>query len=146
MAIRQAIRQLAPPSDDDFATRLAATVGAVEEEFGHSVQLEISPAASAALDTLGPARSGLLTKVAREALVNAAKHAGPCQLAVRVTVTRRGRLLLSVTDDGVGVGRRRREAGYGMAAMRRAVREHGGDLRLHAAATGGTRVSASLPL
>jgi len=144
VAIRQAIRQLAPSPNDELGSRLAATVGGIEEEYGHPVQLEITPAAARAAAALGPSRTSLLTKVTREALVNAAKHAGPCQLAVRLAVTRRGRLLLSVSDDGIGLGTRRPGAGHGLNSLRRAVRQHGGDLRLRSASTGGTRVSVSL--
>jgi signal transduction histidine kinase len=87
----------------------------------------------------------LIARAAREALVNAAKHAGPCQLAVRVSVTQRNRLLLTVTDGGIGVGARRGD-GYGTAALRRAVRRHGGSLRVLGSAIGGTRVAVSLPI
>jgi signal transduction histidine kinase len=89
--------------------------------------------------------ANLVARAAREALVNAAKHAGPCQLAVTVTVTRRNRLLLTVTDGGIGIGRRRSD-GYGTSALRRAVRRHGGVLRVDSVPTGGTKVAVSLPL
>jgi signal transduction histidine kinase len=131
--------------DDHLPDRLAALVGSVEQEFARPVALEITPLAAAAATTLSRSATNLIARAAREALVNAAKHAGPCQLAMRVTVTRRNRLLLTVTDGGIGVGSHR-EDGYGTRALRRAVRRHGGVLRVSALSTGGTLVAVSLPL
>jgi signal transduction histidine kinase len=120
-------------------------VQAVEEEFGRPVSLDIAPDAAVATRALNRFAAGLLARAAREALVNAAKHAGPCRLGIRLTVTRRRRLLLTISDSGMGVGNRRGD-GYGMAALRRAVRRHGGVLRVHPVSTGGTQVAVSLPL
>lgn len=144
-ATREVMQQNSHAEDDRLSERLAELVGGVEEEFARPVQLEIEPMAVEAARSLSRPAMNLLARAAREALVNAAKHAGPCQLAVRVTVTRRHRLLLTVTDGGIGVAPRR-EDGYGTAALRRAVRKHGGALRVAEASTGGTKVAVSLPL
>jgi signal transduction histidine kinase len=144
-ATRQVMERNSLASDDRLADRLTALVGSVEEEFARPVALEIAPAVLDAADAMSRPAINLMARAAREALVNAAKHAGPCQLAVRVTVTRGNRLLLTVTDGGIGV-RARREDGYGTAALRRAVRHHGGALRVNGVATGGTKVAVSLPL
>jgi signal transduction histidine kinase len=144
-ATRQVMERNAQASESCLADRLAALVGSVEEEFARPVALEIAPAARDAVDEMGQSARNLIARAAREALVNAAKHAGPCQLAVRLTVTRRNRLLLTVTDGGIGVGVRREE-GYGTAALRRAVRLQGGALRVNGIATGGTKVAVSLPI
>jgi signal transduction histidine kinase len=144
-ATRQVMERNAQASEDRLSDRLAALVGSVEEEFARPVALEIAPAVRDIADAMSGASKKLIARAAREALVNAAKHAGPCQLAVRVTVTRRGRLLLTVTDGGIGVSDKR-EDGYGTAALRRAVRRHGGVLRVNPIATGGTKVAVSLPL
>jgi signal transduction histidine kinase len=144
-ATREVMEQLSQPTDDGLSDRLAALVGGIEEEFARPVQLDIARPAVLAARRIGRPALNLLARAAREALVNAAKHAGPCQLAVRVTVTRRNRLLLTVTDDGIGVARRRDE-GYGTAALRRAVRRQGGVLRVDETTTGGTKVAVSLPL
>ena len=145
IATRRVMEDNSQHIDDDLPDRLAALVGSVEEEFARPVALEITPLAAAAATTLSRSATNLVARAAREALVNAAKHAGPCQLAMKVTVTRRNRLLLTVTDGGIGVGSRR-EDGYGTRALRRAVRRHGGVLRVSAVSTGGTLVAVSLPL
>jgi signal transduction histidine kinase len=139
------MHRISDGDDSGLPARLAAVVGSVEEEFGKPVQLEIAPAAVDAARHMRRPAMNLLTRAAREALVNAAKHAGPCQLALRISLSRRKRLLLTVTDDGIGVADRSHR-GYGTAAMRRAVRMHGGLLRVDEASTGGTKVTVSLPL
>jgi signal transduction histidine kinase len=144
-ATRQVMERNSQASDDCLADRLAALVASVEEEFARPIALEIAPGVRDAADSMSQSAKSLIARAAREALVNAAKHAGPCQLAVRVSVTRRNRLLLTVTDGGIGVGARRGD-GYGTAALRRAVRRHGGSLRVLGSAIGGTRVAVSLPI
>jgi len=144
-AVRGIIQDLADHHPEGLEGLLVAVVTSVEDEFGRPVQLEIPPAAAAAAGALGRPLTDLLAKVAREALVNAAKHAGPCQLALRVALTRRDRLILAVADDGVGSDSARSD-GHGLASLRRAVRRHGGVLRVRVARTGGTTVTVSLPL
>lgn len=133
------------PDESRVSDVLARVITEVEEEYGRPAGLEVALAADEAAAGLSPAARQLVARTAREALVNAAKHAGPCQISVRLALTRRHRLLLTVTDAGVGLGPRRAE-GYGTAALRRAVRRHGGTLRVTAASPiGGTRVAVSLP-
>jgi signal transduction histidine kinase len=144
-ATRRVMEDNSRPVEDHLPDRLAALVGSVEEEFARPVALDIAPLAAAAAGTLSRSAISLIARAAREALVNAAKHAGPCQIAVAVTVTRRNRLLLTVMDGGIGVDPRH-EDGYGTRALRRTVRRHGGVLRVSAASTGGTKVALSLPL
>jgi signal transduction histidine kinase len=132
-------------SDTGVSGLLAGVVTEIEDEYGRAVGLEVAPAADDAADDLSQAGRQLLVRAAREALINAAKHAGPCEVSVRLALTQRRRLLLTVTDTGVGVAARRGD-GYGTAALRRAVRRQGGTLRVGAAsAIAGTRVSVSLP-
>ena len=145
-ATRAIMDRNAGPEETRVSELLARVISEVEEEYGRAVGLEVSPASEDAAAELTPVVRRLLARAAREAIVNAAKHAGPCQINVRLALTRRRRLLLTVTDAGVGVGPRRAD-GYGTAALRRAIRRHGGTLRVGAAsATGGTRVTASLPV
>lgn len=145
VATRNVMEHNTPDSEDRLSDQLAALVGSIEEEFARPVALEVEPPAVEAASRMSRPAMNLVARAAREALVNAAKHAGPCQLAVRLTVTHRNRLLLTVTDGGIGVGRRREE-GYGTAALRRAVRRQGGVMRVNETSTGGTKVAVSLPL
>jgi signal transduction histidine kinase len=144
--IRKVIHQLSSPTSPDFDQRLAAAVARVEQEFSVAIHLQLPPAAVEAANGVRRASADALIKAAREALVNAAKHAGPCRIKVQLTVTDRRRLLLSVIDDGVGGARNRASAGHGLAAIRRTLDEHGGCLRVGRSAGGGTKVTASIPI
>ena len=145
-ATRAIMDRNAGPEETRLSELLARLIAEVEEEYGRAVGLEVSPASDDAAAALNSAARRLLARAAREAIVNAAKHAGPCQINVRLALTRRRRLMLTVVDGGVGVGPRRAD-GYGTAALRRAIRRQGGTLRVGAASpSGGTRVTTSLPV
>jgi signal transduction histidine kinase len=144
-ATRQIMEQNSPPVEESLPDRLAAMIGGLEDEFGRPVALDVSDEAALASRRMSRSALTLLTRASREALVNAIKHAGPCQLSVRASVTRRRRILVTVTDGGIGVNARRGD-GYGTAALRRSVRLHGGVLRVAETSTGGTKVAVSLPL
>jgi signal transduction histidine kinase len=143
-AVRTVIADLSSATSETLPELLAGVVAAVEDEFGRSVKLEIALAAAVAAPRLGRSAADVLAKVTREALINAAKHAGPCQLSVRLLLTARNRVLLAVADDGIGA--RPGADGHGLASLRRAVRRHAGTLRVHVGDTGGTTVTVSLPL
>jgi signal transduction histidine kinase len=145
-AIRTVIHQLSHPVPSDLAGRLTAVVTRVEEDFSMPVHLEISDGAAAAARDLSPAATDALLKVAREALVNSAKHAGPCSVAVRVDVDRAGALRLRIVDDGIGMLATRERNRHGLASLRRSIRLHGGRVRVTRGAAGGTTVTASVPV
>jgi signal transduction histidine kinase len=144
--IRKVIHQLSNPSSPDFDQRLAAVVASVEQEFSVAIHMQMNPNAVGVANQLRRPPADALLKAGREALVNAAKHAGPCRIRVQLTLTDRARLLLTVIDDGVGAIRARPEGGHGLAAIRRALDDHGGCLRVGRAPAGGTKVTASVPI
>jgi signal transduction histidine kinase len=89
-------------------------------------------------------------RIAREALVNARKHAQPCHVTVTVDATARG-VEVRVVDDGVGTGSaagvpsKRRHSG--VVGMRDRALASGGWWRSGPGAGGvGTAVSFSLPV
>jgi len=144
--IRKVIHQLSSSSSPEFDQRLAAAIARIEQEFSVAINLQLAPAAVEAANGLRRPAADALIKAAREATVNAAKHAGPCRIRVQLALTERRRLLLSVNDDGVGGARDRGGAGHGLAAIRRTLDEHGGCLRVGQSAGGGTKVTASVPV
>jgi signal transduction histidine kinase len=77
-----------------------------------------------------------------EALQNATKHSGASRVDVRLRYER-GRLQLTVEDDGIGV-RPDAGAGMGLANMRDRMAAVGGDLALSPRPGGGTLVAASV--
>jgi signal transduction histidine kinase len=147
-AIREVIDELSERQRADLATRVTLLVRELEREYDINVHLEISPSVAAATRSMRKTIADLLIRVANEAIVNAAKHAAPCRVLLKVDISRDGRLILSAIDDGVGLPAPKNGAssGHGVASLRSAMRSHGGVLRLSRGRHGGTKLTASVPL
>ena len=87
-------------------------------------------------------------RVFEEALTNAVRHSHASSIATTVGTTPRGRrLMLYVTDNGVGIPRSRLNArSLGLLGMSERARTVGGTLRITSRAGQGTRVLLTLPL
>jgi signal transduction histidine kinase len=83
-----------------------------------------------------------LLSALREGLSNAARHAGASE--VRVTVRTGADLVLTVADNGSGIGTVSRRSGLRNLEQRAA--KLGGEMRLRAAAGGGTELCWRVPL
>jgi signal transduction histidine kinase len=142
-ALRDVIEELCPDNDGDPAEHLERVVQEVEERFDIAVHLEL-PRTRLPLGSSAPAVTDLLVKVCREALVNAAKHAGPSRVSVSLQRARDGRLLLTVQDDGIGIAGGVSHDGHGLKALRRVVRERGGAMRVARGPHGGTKLTVSI--
>jgi signal transduction histidine kinase len=81
--------------------------------------------------------------VCAEALANVIKHARATRAEIRVAATG-GRLVVEVTDDGVGGADP--SGGSGLRGLVSRVEEIGGTLAVGDGPDGGTRVMAALPL
>ncbi|MFC4787212.1 GAF domain-containing protein [Nocardioides sp. MAHUQ-72] len=75
--------------------------------------------------------------VAREALANAARHAGASSVRLQVTLSD-GLLTVRATDDGRGLGNPTRSSG--LSNLSRRARQHGGTLEMHESPGGGTHL------
>jgi signal transduction histidine kinase len=144
-AIRTVIHRLARPPAADIATRVASVVVGVEEEFSLAIHLRVDKEVAAVARGLRRPASDALVKVAREALVNAAKHAGRCRVSVSLEMGRGDRLLLTVADDGFGARPPRPGQGHGLASLRQLALDLGGELTVWHGAFGGTTVTLALP-
>jgi signal transduction histidine kinase len=81
--------------------------------------------------------------VLRESLTNVAKHARASLIRVRLRADKQ-RLDLTVTDDGIGLGRSPRRSG--LANLTRRAERHGGYLDVSNAPEGGLRLQWSIPI
>ncbi|MEA2475330.1 MAG: hypothetical protein QOE06_3245 [Thermoleophilaceae bacterium] len=99
--------------------------------------------------SLPPAVDRAAYRIAREALTNALRHAGPASAVVTVRYEPGG-LVIEVLDDGRGAKRRLGEpdpdGGHGIAGMRERALALGGELDAGSHPLGGFRVRASLPV
>lgn len=84
-----------------------------------------------------------LYRIAQEAVTNAAKHAKARKVVVSLQV-RRGRLELTVADDGTGL-REQRAEGLGLKIMRHRALTLGGTFAARARKGGGTEIACSVP-
>ena len=86
-----------------------------------------------------------LYRIAREAVINANKHAQAREVVIKLERSRTG-IVLSVTDDGVGlVDKPDRARGLGFHIMDSRARAAGGRLEVEAREQGGTRVACYVP-
>jgi signal transduction histidine kinase len=138
--IRGAIFELRGPAEDSVRGRVRAVVEEARAALGFRPYLAIDgPVDSAVPEAVRPA----VLAVLREALSNVARHAGADSVEVAVRVAD-GRLTLSVTDDGVGLGGATGTGG--LLNMRHRAHELGGEFRAVPGVPKGTVVTWSVPI
>ena len=88
----------------------------------------------------------LILRVAREALRNVASHAHASQVVIRLS-ERRGRLVLTVVDNGSGFEPAKTKDGhFGLRLIHDVIHEAGGDLTIESTSNEGTTVTVELEL
>jgi len=109
------------------------------------LRLTVDEAAIAA--ALGPDRLNHVIQIAREAVANAARHAGATLISIRARWSRR-RFVLEVRDDGSGLPRDRisSDRGQGMRNMAARAERIGGRVELDSREGAGTVVRLEVPL
>ena len=86
-----------------------------------------------------------LYRVAREAVINADKHARARQIVIELSRSRSG-IVLSVRDNGIGIPANvDRSKGMGFHIMNHRARSVGGRLEVESSRKGGTRVTCHVP-
>jgi signal transduction histidine kinase len=85
-------------------------------------------------------------RIVEAALDNAREHASASKADVWIGVDDQGRLALAVVDDGVGVDSTTLVPGLGLTSVDIRVRQTGGTWTIARHETGGTILSANLPL
>jgi signal transduction histidine kinase len=138
--IRQIAHDLRPPVLDDLGLRAALQARAQRyASDGLHLTLELPesfPPLSAAVEVA-------IYRIVEEALTNVVRHARARHCVVELALG--DEMTLSITDDGVGLGRDPR-AGVGLLSMRERAEELGGSLTMQTAEGGGTRILVTLPL
>src|SRR5439155_24841458 len=128
--------------DVDSAGLVTALEDLVDREIWKTpCRLEIKPAFRIDDD----AAASHLYPIAREAVINANKHAQAREIVVALGHRRKG-LVLSVTDNGVGFQNALNSVrGLGFHIMHYRARAIGGRLEIECPKRGGTRVACYLP-
>lgn len=148
--VREALYELSGDhdavEDDESATEaLRATI----EEVAHRFDLSVDPSFEGTIDTLPAPAVAVAGLVIREAMTNAAKHAGIRTLGVRAFGGPDG-ITVEVTDAGRGAddtdgGADAAGPHFGMRMMRRRVEDAGGIMAVRSAPGEGTSVLAHVP-
>jgi PAS domain S-box-containing protein len=128
--------------DVDAAGLVDALRDLVDREIWRTpCRLEIKPSFRIEDD----AAAAHLYRIAREAVINANKHAQAREIIVNLQRSRR-EMVLQVIDDGVGLsGERKLKQGLGLHIMNYRAQLAGGRLEIDSPKYGGTRVSCYLP-
>ena len=126
---------------------LCSAVQALALGFGRRTGIPTSFRCAGDRSPVSESISMAVLRVAQEALVNVHRHSHASSARV-VLENRLNRLLLTVSDDGVGMpgtAMPRKERGIGLQSMRHRVESLGGHFELRNLKHG-TRLSASVPL
>jgi PAS domain S-box-containing protein len=129
--------------DVDAAGLVDALQDLVDREIWRTpCRLEVKPSFRIEDD----AAAAHLYRIAREAVINANKHAQAREIVVKLQRSRR-EMVLHVIDDGVGLsGERNLKQGLGLHIMNYRAQLAGGRLEIDSPKTGGIRVSCYLPV
>jgi signal transduction histidine kinase len=140
--VRRLVHDLRPPALDDLGL-----AGAVRQQAERllaprtAVTVESGPDA----DDLPAAVEVAAYRIASEALANVARHARAAGCRVELTRDADRALVVTVTDDGVGIAPGA-PAGVGLVSLRERAAELGGRCSVQCPADGGTVVRAILPV
>ena len=129
--------------DVDAAALVVALQDLVDREIWRTpCRLEMKPSFQINDD----AAAAHLYRIAREAVINANKHAQARQIVVRLERVRK-EMVLRVIDDGIGFPKDLKpQQGLGYHIMKYRAQLMGGRLQIDSPQTGGTRVSCYLPI
>ena len=145
-SLRVLISELRPAALDELGLRAAIVALAERTRVRHGIDVTTAidppqePSRSSALD---PERETVVYRVVQEALTNAARHARPESVAVRLSQSN-GEVRVLITDDGQGFDPSAPTQGFGLVGMRERVSLVNGRFEL-ASSPGGTTIAISLP-
>lgn len=143
--VRQLMRRLRPVALDELGLQSALQYLLDQWTARHS-GIACRLQADGDLDDLGEAVNIAVYRFVQECLTNVTKHAAARHVAIML---RRdigtGRVLVSVQDDGRGIGSASPHLGMGLAGLRERIDLLGGEFQVAPVVPTGTRVSASVP-
>ena len=143
--LRELIFELRPTSleEEGLAATLRKQVDMLRRVHGRAIELRIAGGASCA-----PESEAEVLRIAQEALSNALRHAEAERIELRIQSGPRGRLVVTVADDGSGFdpdapGLRSRR--LGLTSMEERARALGGSLAVVSRLGEGTTVTLEVP-
>lgn len=143
-SVRALSMGLRPAMLDDFG--LGSALDWHTRDFSRRYNVRVFLTVEGDVDRLPEPHRTCVYRVVQEALTNCAKHAHATRVDVRLRDAD-GRLLLSISDDGVGVETaEERRAGMGLVGIEERVREIEGVVSIHSRPGAGTRLDVDIPV
>jgi signal transduction histidine kinase len=141
--VRDLALGLRPSMLDDFGLQPALEwhVRDFERRYGTPVALTVE----GDFDRVPDQYRTCVYRVVQEALTNCVRHAGATHLSVAVN-GQPDAIVVTVSDDGVGLAPERRRSGLGLRGIEERVRELHGTLAIRSAPAAGTTLTIELPL
>ena len=125
----------------DLVAAMQAMIASLQEQVTAKISFSFQPG----LETLEAQQQVHLLQIAREAVLNAIRHADAATISVRYERNAEGEHLLTVTDDGVGIASTEEPQGhYGLTTMSERAARLAGELKIQAQARG-TQVALRFP-
>jgi signal transduction histidine kinase len=143
-SVRNIAMELRPGMVDDLG--LAESIRWYANEFSKRSRLPVSVRIRNAPELLSPEHALSVFRIAQEALTNIARHAAATQVRIGLRVNN-GKLILVVTDDGVGLeaSATTGKNALGIVGMRERAAALGGTLTVRSRPGRGCTVSAEIP-
>jgi len=141
--LRQTVARLREPLEADL--ELLPSIQRLVDSFTEATGLDLHLALSADIPSLpGPTRQAVYRTI-QEALTNIQRHAQASQAWLQLEVSD-DRLVLIISDDGIGYPETRQNNGFGLIGLRERAALLGGSFTLGARSEGGALLTLSLPL
>jgi signal transduction histidine kinase len=148
-ALQGLITELRPASLDQLGTgaALEALVERVKSRAELEIELDMDLAYESGREPTrqAPELEAAIYRVTQEALTNAVKHARAGRVRILIEEAK-GRVALTVEDDGRGFDPEEDSDGFGLVGMRERIELMNGELEIAGASGGGTRVRATFPV
>ena len=143
--VRRISLDLRPTALDDIG--LAAAINGLGNEFEETTGITTHVETMSVGDLLSDPAKTALYRIAQEALTNITKHAH-CNEVVLDLATIRGKVKLTIKDNGVGFDPSKRPSsrGLGLTNMRERIDSFGGGFTIKSSPKHGTLISVSLPI
>jgi signal transduction histidine kinase len=139
---RSTISELTDPEGASAHESLEAVAQELRDRFAVTIAVDTQLQVD-----LEPRAREHVTRIAREAIANAARHGRAQNVVVSLTHSDRG-VALRVVDDGCGIPQTHSDSshdGFGLRSMRERAAALGGSLRVAPAKRGGTELEVVLP-
>lgn len=121
-------------------------IGDLVDELKSSRSLQIEFNAPDPIPDLDNATALNLYRIIQEALQNVLKHAEANVVGIQIIVEENNKLLVEISDDGVGFDPEQTEAGLGLNTIRSRVEYLGGQLKLESRRGNGCTYSIEIPV